>query len=69
MAVIEAKLSWGPCAAVGAGRSGPQGGAKRTRAKRERKGLRPLAAAPRMARRQARPDRTDFSSMDGRKTQ
>ena len=51
---------WGPCAAVRAGRSGPQGG---------RNGLRPLAAAPWMARRQARPARSDFSSMDGRKTQ
>ena len=60
MAVIEAELFRGPCTAVRAGRSGPQGG---------RKGLRPLAAAPRRARRQARPDRTDFSSMDGRKTQ
>ena|SRR6185437_14468245 len=48
----------GPCAAVRAGRSGPQGG---------RDGSRPLAAAPGMARRQARPVLTDFSSMDGRK--
>ena len=60
MAAIEAELFRGPCAAVRAGRSGPKGG---------RKGLRPLAAAPRMARRQARPARTDFSSMGGRKTQ
>jgi hypothetical protein len=58
MAVIEAES--GPCAAVRAGRKGPKGG---------RKGLRPLAAAPGTARRQARPARTDFSSMDGRKTQ
>ena len=50
----------GPCAAVRAGRSGPKGG---------RNGLRPLAAAPRMARRQARPALTNFSSMDGRKAQ
>ncbi|MDE2224472.1 MAG: hypothetical protein KGJ46_04265, partial [Xanthomonadaceae bacterium] len=48
------------CAAVRAGRSGLQGG---------RNGLRPLAAAPEMARRQARSARTNFSSMDGRKTQ
>ena len=60
MAVAKAELFRGPCAAVWAGRSGPQGG---------RKGLRPLAAAPRMARRQARPACTHFSSMDGRKTQ
>jgi hypothetical protein len=50
----------GPCAAVRSGRSGPQGGCN---------GLCPLAAAPRMARRQARPDRTRLSSMDGRKAQ
>ena len=49
-----------PCAAVKSGRSGPQRG---------RNGLRPLAAAPGMARRQARPDRTHLSSTDGRKTQ
>lgn len=60
VAVVEAGFFRGPCAAVRAGRSGPQGG---------RKGLRPLAAAPGMARRQARPARTDFSSMEGRKTQ
>ena len=60
MADREAALLRGPCAAVRAGRKGPQGG---------RKGLRPLAAAPWKARRQARPARTDFSSMDGRKTQ
>ena len=58
MAVIEA--DWGPCASGRAGREGPQGG---------RNGLRPLAAAPGMARRQARPARSDFSSTDGRKTQ
>ena len=40
MAVTEAELVRGPCAAVRAGRSGPQGG---------RKGWRPLAAAPWMA--------------------
>src|SRR5690348_15674886 len=56
----SSKRNWGPCAAVRAGREGPQGG---------RNGLRPLAAAPGMARRQARPARTDFSSMDGRKAQ
>ncbi len=60
MADREADLFRGPCAAVRAGRSDPQGG---------RKGLRPLAAAPWRARRQARPDRTNFSSMNGRKTQ
>jgi hypothetical protein len=60
MAAVEAELFRGPCAAVRAGREGPQGG---------RNGLRPLAAAPRMARRLARPVRTDFSSMEGRKTQ
>ncbi|WIG56634.1 MAG: hypothetical protein OJF61_002422 [Rhodanobacteraceae bacterium] len=60
-AVIGAELFFrGPCAAVRTGRSGPQGG---------RKGLRPLAAAPRMARRQARPVRTHLSSMNGRKAQ
>ena len=56
----SSKRNWGPCAAVRAGRSGLQGG---------RNGLRPLAAAPGMARRQARSARTNFSSMDGRKTQ
>ena len=51
---------WGPCAVVRTDRSGPQGG---------RNGLRPLAAAPWKARRQARPGRTQLSSMDGRKAQ
>jgi hypothetical protein len=56
----SSKRNRGPCAAVKAGRKGPKGG---------RDGSRPLAAAPWMARRQARPARTDFSSMDGRKAQ
>ena len=56
----QSKASSGPLCCGEDRRSGPQGG---------RKGLRPLAAAPGMARRQARPGRTDFSSMDGRKTQ
>jgi hypothetical protein len=56
----SSKRNRGPCAAVKAARKGPMGG---------RDGSRPLAAAPWMARRQARPARTDFSSMDGRKAQ